>query len=220
MTIFHIKLIAIITMVVDHIGAGFFPYEITYRLIGRLSFVLFAWLVANGAMHTRDIKKYGLRLLLLGLVSQVPFTLFFGYKDIFETLNILFTLFLGLLAIYALKLNFSNVTKYLIVLLILVVSELLNVEYGSYGVLTILAFYFFMNSYGKLFILLTVINTIYYISAVVGVLNQNVFYFQYLSLLALILLPFYKGKLGPSSKTLFYTFYPVHLFILYLIGIL
>src|SRR3989344_960795 len=100
MTAFHIKLIAIITMVIDHVGLYFFPDLLILRIIGRLSFPLFAWLIANGVHYSHNAKAYLTRIFLFALLSQLPYLLVNRQIDPrFAGLNIFFTLFLGLCAI-------------------------------------------------------------------------------------------------------------------------
>src|SRR5258705_144389 len=100
MNAFQIKVIAIVAMIIDHMGLFFFPQYFIFRIIGRLAFPLFAWLIANGAYHTHNIGKYLQRLYLFALISQIPFL--FANRLIdphFSDLNVLCTLFFGLLAI-------------------------------------------------------------------------------------------------------------------------
>ena len=99
MNSFQIKLTAIFTMVIDHIGAFFFPDIIFFRLIGRLSFPLFSFLIANGAHYSTNIKKYIGRLLIFALISQIPFYMAHSLAGLPNSLNILFTFFLALVAI-------------------------------------------------------------------------------------------------------------------------
>ena len=65
-----LKIIAIISMTLDHIGIIFFPNIIFFRIIGRMSFPLFAYCTASGCIFTKNIKKYILRLFVLGFISQ------------------------------------------------------------------------------------------------------------------------------------------------------
>jgi len=82
-----LKWIAVATMTVDHVGAIFYPNYEVLRIIGRISFPLFSYLVALGVESTRNVKKYFIRLLLFGFVSQVPFSLAIG-TGILDHLNI------------------------------------------------------------------------------------------------------------------------------------
>ncbi|MFB2968893.1 TraX family protein [Aerosakkonema sp. BLCC-F183] len=77
MTAFQIKVLAALLMLVDHIGAIFFPKIFVLRIVGRLSFPLFAWLIGQGEKHTKNFKLYLVRLIILGLISQpVSYLLF------------------------------------------------------------------------------------------------------------------------------------------------
>ena len=60
-----IKLIAIITMTIDHIGAVFFENCLIFRIIGRIAFPLFVYSIMIGYFNTKSIKKYILRLFII-----------------------------------------------------------------------------------------------------------------------------------------------------------
>lgn len=116
MSVFVLKLIALLTMVIDHTAAVFseavaaplLPEAavILLRSIGRVAFPLYAFLLAEGFRHTRSRPKYALRLLGLGLLSQIPYAFTLnGWVAFSEMpwwrrvtdLNILFSLALGVL---------------------------------------------------------------------------------------------------------------------------
>ena len=73
----YIKLVAIITMLIDHIGYIFFPNIIIFRIIGRIAFPLFVYCVALGADYTKNINNYILKLLIFGIVTQPIYILLF-----------------------------------------------------------------------------------------------------------------------------------------------
>lgn len=102
MSSFVLKMIAVISMCFDHFGYLFSAGNFSFcNLIGRLAFPIFAFQISEGYTHTRDLKKYFWRLFLFAVISQIPFNLFeyaFGFD---LTLNIFFTLLLGLTAICA-----------------------------------------------------------------------------------------------------------------------
>src|SRR5207244_4281126 len=100
----QIKILAIICMIIDHVGLFFFPEYTLFRIVGRIAFPLFAWLIANGAHFTRNIRAYLTRLFALAVISQLPFTLAnqqIGAPLLY--LNVVFTLSLGLLAIWGMR---------------------------------------------------------------------------------------------------------------------
>jgi len=207
-----LKWIAVATMTVDHVGAIFYPNYVVLRIIGRISFPLFSYLAALGIETTRNVKKYFIRLLLFGLVSQVPFYLAIG-SGIFEHLNIFFTLSFGILFILFLE-------KRSLWFVIPILVSFLNFDYGVYGILLI----------GSMHILIKDKET--GIAAIV--LLNLLFLFQWslqiFSLLALpIILLHYSGFLKKANeskgktaypvwrKYFFYVYYPLHLALLYLI---
>ena len=102
-----LKLIAIVSMLIDHIGGAFFPEVGVFRWIGRLAFPIFCYCLTVGLLYTRDVKKYLLRLGLFALVSQPFYILAFHpiseFAANFTNWNIFFTLFLSLLGMYGLK---------------------------------------------------------------------------------------------------------------------
>ena len=101
MTSFTLKIIALITMFIDHLGYAIFNKFSFFNYIGRVAFPIFAFQISEGFHYTKNVKKYFARLLLFAIFSQIPFMLFLS---IFSTniykLNVFFTLFLGLFSIY------------------------------------------------------------------------------------------------------------------------
>src|SRR6056297_2543004 len=134
MTSFHLKLIAITTMLIDHIGAVLFPEIIVFRIIGRLAFPLFAFLLTEGYRHTSNLKSYLIRLGVFALISQYPFWEAFGYD---AGLNIFFTLTLGLIAIYL----FEKYQSILPILALSFLADLTHMDYGMFGILLIFLLY-------------------------------------------------------------------------------
>lgn len=98
-----LKLIAIVSMLIDHIGSVFFPEVRVLRWIGRLAFPIFCYCMTVGLLYTHDIKKYLFRLGIFALISQPCYIFAFHPYDFwsqFTNWNIFFTLFLSLLAMY------------------------------------------------------------------------------------------------------------------------
>ena len=90
-----LKLIACVTMLIDHIGAVFFPYAIGLRIIGRISFPIYCFLLAEGVHHTRSPLKYGLRLLLVAVISELPYDFLFYGRFTWLRNSVMVTLLLG-----------------------------------------------------------------------------------------------------------------------------
>lgn len=203
-----LRIIALLTMVIDHVGLIFFPQYIIFRIIGRLAFPLFAWGIARGYLHTRNVTKYGERLLFLALISQPIF--YFAISS--DYLNICFTLLFGLISIYAFDKSKSWFLKIFFPILLAVLAQVLGMEYGAYGVLMILSFFVF-----KKWPYLILSQAVLVFSFVLLDPTQIINIFAIFSVFLVIFLKKYNYKL---NKTIQYLFYPVHLLILYLIYLL
>ena len=226
MTVFYLKLIAIVTMLIDHIGLFFFPDIPLFRIIGRLSFPLFAFLIANGAYYTKNQNRYLLRLGIFALVSQIPYGLLYGLiLPSFSGINIFGTLFLGLLAIVLSRNQKNHFLKGLSIALPAFVALVLDASYGAAGVVSIVIFYYYFRNLKMLillqgFLFLCVYSLPALYEALVSGWYVNVVAFlQPLGLLSLVFIALYNHKKGPSFSLGFYVFYPVHLFILYVFKI-
>ena len=213
-----LKIAATITMLIDHIGAFLFPEVLALKIIGRLSFPIFAFFIAEGWKHTSNKSKYALMLLLCAVISQIPYALITSWYK----LNIIFTFLLAILIIYLIesykKHEIPNMIGLLLVSLFLLFTEILGVvDYGIFGVALIVLLYFVKDRKLRLFVamlvlvLLTLKN-----AAIFGFSQGNLI--QFTSIIGIVLLFFYNGGKGNLNlKYLFYTFYPAHLLIIYLI---
>lgn len=195
-----IKVIAVISMFIDHIGYGLFPELYFLRVVGRLAFPIFAYGIAIGYINTRNLRRYMLRLLLFAIVSQIPY-IFFSPGD----LNIMFTLLLGLCAIY-----FMDNNKYMLLPLVVIVCFIAPIDYGVYGVSVIVLFYQFRYS-----LKLTIISQVTATLAFAFLTNSPIQLFCILSLVLILK----KWKLNMVlSKYFFYIFYPAHIAVITLIA--
>ena len=214
MNVFTLKLIALITMIIDHYGAIFQSNVDIYRIVGRIAFPIYSFLLVEGYLHTRDVKKYAKRLLMFALISEIPFDLAFNGRLEFMHQNIFFTLFIGLMTMYFLdRREEYNISKFMVVIISVILATVFSVDYSFVGIIYILAFYFTRNMEKK--------ERILRVAAIMLFINFSLIgYIQQFSLLALILIYFYNEKLGPKNtfiQTLFYIMYPLHLLLFYLI---
>ena len=133
-----LRTIALVTMIIDHIGVIFFPGVPEIRIIGRIAFPLFCWGIVLGAMHSHNLMLYVGRLLLGAILSQVPYMLALDHQ--WHELNVMFTLCLGLLAIIGIKENHFY-SAWWAPLLALILSSIFRMDYGWKGVLFIVFMY-------------------------------------------------------------------------------
>lgn len=212
-----LKWLAIITMTIDHIGAGILNYSHQFsstdlselytmsRLIGRLAFPIFVFLIVQGYQHTSDLRKYLTRLFLFALISEVPFDLMGSNQMVsLNHQNIFFTLSIGVAGLTAIE-HFEKKKQILPQIGALVVSvfaaEFLNTDYGWYGILFILGIGTLRDQ--------KIGQTLFGVT--MGIAQMLV------ASIAFLPIWFYNGKRGRQNKWFFYLYYPVHLFIIYLI---
>lgn len=206
---FALKWIAMASMLVDHTGAVLFPQYIQMRMVGRLAFPIYCFLLVEGAIHTKNIRKYEIRLLAFALLSELPFDLAFYTRPDARHQNVFFTLFLGLLAVEQYQKQrekLSSLLTFIVVIACMAAAELLHTDYGAAGIIFILLFYAF---YGH-----KVLKQAAFVGA--NLLLYGVSVQAYAGFAALPML-FYNGERGPSMKYFFYLFYPLHLLGIYFI---
>ena len=182
------------------------------NVVGRIAFPIFAFTLSEGYVHTRSLKKYLFRLFIFAVSIQMP-SILFGYD---YSMNIFFTLFLGLLSIYIFNLKKINIIlKIILIGFVLFFSQKFKLDYGIYGILLIMNFNIFRDYKFKIlmnFLVLNVFNTIF--PKVFDLVDT-----QFFSLISLVFIFMYNGKKGRSMKYFFYLFYPIHFFILEVIKI-
>lgn len=228
MTSFALKCIAMLTMLIDHTSIAILGHTTLFNVIGRISFPIFAFQISEGYTHTRNLKKYFVRLFIFAIISQIPFMLFKSLFATSFTVNIFGTLFLGLLSIYIydkisnlpLEIHpiLSKVLGIIPAVFIGILSQVCQFDYGFFGIAIILLFYVFKND--KLGTI------IFFITACIikyGILIfTRGFHYLYVllcigTILPIIFICLYNGKQGKKIKYLLYVFYPIHLLILYFI---
>nr|MCR5748437.1 conjugal transfer protein TraX [Lachnospiraceae bacterium] len=145
-----LKCIAALSMLLDHVGAVLFPEVIWLRYVGRIAFPIYCFLIVEGFFHTRNLAKYMMRLLIFGLISEVPFDLAFHGTVIYtDYQNVFWTLLLGLFAISFMSLvTIKNSILRLLVQILIAVpfgvgAELMHTDYRWIGVAMISIMYLF-----------------------------------------------------------------------------
>jgi len=191
-----LKFIAMLTMLIDHIGYLFFPAALWLRIIGRISFPIFAFLIARGYRYTSDKKKYALRLFVFGLISQVPYVIFVPGK-----LNIMFTLLIGLIIIEV----FESKARPLSFVLLLI-GSVIPVSYGVYGLAMILVFHMTYGQADKTMIGYFILSAAYYYSSGNAIQTLSVF-----AIFPILLDPVTKLRV---PRLVGYLFYPGHIALL------
>lgn len=219
-----LKFLACAIMLLDHIGATLIPWG-TLRIIGRLAFPIFCFLLAEGAHYTRSPRNYLLRLGIGAILSELPFDLALFGSWSWQHQSVMVTLLLGAMALLAMKRMTQPLLKILVLLLFACLADFMNTDYGGAGVLLIGLFGLTRErKYGWVIQLLGMYLICRWIipGGVVWFIDRYVF-IEIFAILALIPIWLYSGKKSTSSRAVqwaFYLFYPVHLWILYLISIL
>lgn len=210
---------------------GLYSAYSVMRLVGRIAFPIFAFLLYEGFMHTSNYKRYLLRVGLCALAAEIPFNLIvttasplFGLTDVSTSFfypdyqNTVFTLFIALLMLYGMK-RFETTDnaspgaslkqwfgQLICVLVACVLTVFARTDYSYIGILFIAVLYFFRHS-KKMQILF----------GCIVMLTTDI-----AALLAFVPIAMYNGMQIPSKKMkyFFYIFYPAHLLVLYLISLL
>ncbi len=235
-----LKLTAMITMLIDHIGAGILEqliiqvplstetYEIlitidqVLRLIGRIAFPIYCFLLVQGFLHTKSRLKYAGNLLLFALLSEYPFDFIFSGGLDFSSSNVMFTLLIGLLTMWGIEKAGSNIFFQVLISAVgILTAAFLHTDYSWMGILLILSLYFLrvirfwqcLFSFILFFLALVFRSAVYYDSIWRSALRQ--LSSEYTLVFSFWMMYRYNGKRYlKRGKYLFYSFYPVHLLLL------
>lgn len=223
----QLKYIAIIAMLIDHLAwclcTTTDPLGFTLHVIGRLTGPIMAFMLAEGYLHTRNVKKYGIRLLVFALISWVPFCLFEAGTWPMPSLGVIFTLFLGLIAIWVWDKTKLHVAWKIVIVTLLCALSIFG-DWPIFDILWPLCFVIYRDNPKKKWIAFAIIA----ISEIL--LSQLLALFvmkeplgQLFQTGVILVVPFfllYNGESGsrhPFHKWFFYVFYPLHLLILALL---
>jgi len=189
---------------------------IPLRLIGRISFPIFCFLLAEGAYHTRHPGKYALRLLVGALLAELPFDFcFYGGVDWWHQ-SVMVTLLLGYGALLSVKQVDKLWLKIISGVPFVVLAYFLGCDYGEHGVLLMLLFGLtrelpgkrVLQTAGMLFLFWTMNSRVLFMAL------GTSFTLQLMGVLSMIPIALYSGEKRTHSKLVqwgFYLFYPVHL---------
>lgn len=232
-----LKILAALFMTIDHIGLLFFPHESVFRIVGRLAFPIFAFMIAEGARYTKNRLKYFLQIFILGVICQIVYYIADGSLY----MCILITFSLSLLILFALK-EFKialfekersgkriALTSFLLigaVALAYIACEYLEIDYGFGGVLCpVFASIFDFHGVAvpekvrildRAWVRVLTLGLGVLIHALTSSLKIQIY-----ALYAIILLMLYSGERGKyKMKYFFYLFYPLHLVLLYGLAVL
>ena len=139
----NLKIFAAISMAIDHMGVILFPDAMLFRIIGRIAFPIFAFLISEGCRYTKNKVRYFFVMTLFAVVFQTFYALFTA--DMY--LNIFFTLSFSILIIYSLqffsdaiktknvtKIIFSAATVILVIACVYITEKYFLIDYGFWGV--------------------------------------------------------------------------------------
>ena len=224
---FHLKLIAICTRFIDHMGYTLFPSALWLRCIGRIAFPVFCFLIAEGCVYTHDRRKYAVRLLAFALLSEIPFNLMNSGAlwDMYHQ-NVLWTLLMGALVCWLMDWTMQKRAGWAFALVVAAMAaaywllEIGNTDYGGWGMLLVVMFYGIRRAPSRAVVKMIAqfFGLAFFSIAVMG----GYISIELWSLVSLAPIWLYNGQRGFSNRAVqygFYAFYPVHILILSLIAI-
>ncbi|MFJ7616109.1 TraX family protein [Bacillus cereus] len=216
-----LKIIAIVSMVVDHTSIWLVPKGTTLDIIlhtfGRLAAPIMCYLIAEGYFFTSNIKKYTKRLFIFALISHFPFVLYLGISW-WQGTSVIWGLLMGLVALtISQNVNLSLWKKGLLIVLCCMLAW--TADWNYIAVLWILFFGIFKNNFNMQMLSFAVIGIVFYI--IPGISNSGIdAIFRFGIFLTIPLLYLYSGERGRKSMIIkwgFYVIYPLHLLILYIL---
>lgn len=230
-TAFELKILAIIAMLLDHFvnlvldipnrNSVVVYIAVLMNMVGRLTMPIMCFFISEGYYHTRNLKKYIMRLFTFAVISQIPFYIFqhetpvksfisFVKANIFQT-NVIFTLFLGLCALIIAKSEKIPFAVKIVAVGALILASKYS-DWKFYGVIWVLVFGLFRGDFNKQAMWFAV--SVIIRCCLRNTSNPLSFLVQLCSLAAIPLLSGYNGERGKNAGLMFYIFYPLHLLII------
>ena len=228
-----LKYIAVFAMLLDHIAWTFLSFRTPtaqiFHIVGRITAPLMCFFLAQGYEHTRSFKKYALRLFVFAVISEVPWWLMRGEELFTPSFNMIFTLFLALLAVHVEATRESMSEKVLLIGLLCVLSCWCDWKY--FAVLWSVGFYKCRDSVKKCCLWQVIVGLLYCLYAFYGSFSSSgdmvhalaSSAFSLGTFLSVPLLLLYNGESGKKTKGgkwFFYVFYPLHMTVLGLIHVM
>ncbi len=221
-----LKYIAVAAMIVDHIGLFFVPVTtfagILCRVIGRITAPTMCFFLAEGYAHTHAKKKYAVRLLIFGIISQIPYALSHYNQLLAVDFNMILLLFLAFLMLIVNDRFTDTVAKIIFISALLLIS--VYFDWGMFGPLFVLAFYYNRGRKNRQAAWFALIAAVMVVSnAVLGLLRGEHWYGKLWQLGMFLFIPLlygYNGSAGKKNtfhKWFFYAVYPAHLLIIWII---
>lgn len=230
---FTLKIIAVVSMVIDHYAAIVYPMSyggsfanmppssmqiyMLLRMVGRIAFPIFAYLIAEGFIKTKNAKNYAKRLFIFALISTPAYNIAFGQTFIYTKKflisfifgNVMWTFFFSIIMLYIIKKIEEKRLNVVVKIILIIATFAIFYFIGNFtmcdrkglGILTVGAFYLFRKN-----------KPLQFVAGAIPLYYQNI-----VSCIAFIPLAFYNGKRGKDYRYFFYTLYPAHLFIFALI---
>lgn len=221
-----LKIIAVIFMIIDHIGFYLIPegtLNLVFRGMGRIAFPLFAFMLAEGYKHTKNLKLYFFRLLIAALIMEFVVLVIYliTSQNYFININVFIPLLFGLGCLWSI--NHPKMWVKVLIFPFLFLAELIHISYGIYGLFIILIFGIVSKKSEQLWLLILL--SLFFIEwplfSLFGIMgNPRYPNIQWLSLIAFLPIFLYNGKKGNYNKWVFYAIYPLHLGIILLIDFL
>ena len=228
-----LKVIAIITMVIDHISWGFFDFYswqgYLLHIIGRLTIPIMCFFVAEGFRKTHNLKRYILRMAFFAALSIVPFYLFFHEEYAYRQ-NIIFDYLLALLLLSVLESKRLKMPAKVMLGTLLVITSMVIGGWPVMPMVYVLIFYY-ADSFKKqaVWFCSTTVGLVLFMMLAIMLNTRYNFYPMYNNwvwwdksyflgfMLALFLIKAYNGEKGkyPFGRYFFFFFYPAHFLVLF-----
>lgn len=220
---FQLKLIMVVLMVIDHVGEFIPGSPLWFRYIGRLAAPVFFYLLVEGFVYTRSRRRYMERLFIGGAImlcgSTILMHIFNGPQKIIN--NIFLSMGVNIVMLSAIEWIKKKDSNKVLAITIIIGSVIIApfTEGGLFIALLVLIFYYNRENKVKM--------SIFYVMASFLALTnpaksiyESLFItnYQWMMVFALPFMLMYNGERGKKAKYFFYIFYPVHIWVLYVLG--